>query len=78
MMKRLGIAEFKAKCIDALKTVQRTGDPLIVTLRKQPIATITPYRETPRKRTLGALRGRMEIHGDIVHSNSGDEREMET
>lgn len=77
-MKRLGIAEFKAKCIDELKTVQRTGDPLIVTLRKQPIATINPYRETAKKRTLGALRGRMKIHGDIVHSIFDDEWEMET
>ena len=41
-MKKLGISEFKAKCIDALKTVKETGEPLLVTLRKQPIATINP------------------------------------
>ena len=37
-MKEIGISEFKAKCIDKLKTVQVTGEPLLVTLRKRPIA----------------------------------------
>ncbi len=76
-MKRLGISEFKAKCIDELKTVQRTGESLLVTLRKRPIATVNPYREKPPKRTLGKLRGRMTIHDDIVHSDLGDEWEMD-
>ena len=75
-MKTMGISEFKARCIEELKTVQRTGEPILVTLRKQPIATITPYRETPPKRVLGKLRGRMTIHGDIVHSDFEDEWEM--
>ena len=44
-MKEIGISEFKAKCIDELKKVQRTGEPLLVTLNKQPIATVNPYRE---------------------------------
>ncbi len=76
-MKTLGISEFKAKCIDELKTVQRTGESLLVTLRKRPIATIHPYQETSRKRVLGKLRGRMTIHGDIVHSDFEEEWEMD-
>ena len=42
-MKEIGISEFKAKCIDKLKTVQESGEPLLVTLRKRPIAVINPY-----------------------------------
>ncbi len=77
-MKKLGISEFKAKCIDDLKTVQETGEPLLVTLRKQPIATINPYRkEAPPKRVLGKLKGRMVLHGDIVHTDFEDDWEME-
>ena len=76
-MKKLGISEFKAKCIEQLKTVQRTGEPLLVTLRQRPIATISPYREDPPKRMLGKLRGRIAIHGDIVHSDFEDDWEME-
>jgi antitoxin (DNA-binding transcriptional repressor) of toxin-antitoxin stability system len=77
-MKTLGISEFKAKCIDELKKVQETGEPLLVTLRKRPIATIHPYREeAPPRRTLGKLKGRIVIHGDIVHSDFADDWEMD-
>jgi len=76
-MKTLGISEFKAKCIDELKQVQNTGEPLVVTLRKQPIASIHPYRQEPRKRALGKLSGRLTIHGDIVHTDAETEWEME-
>ena len=48
-MKEIGISEFKAKCIDELKKVQRTGEPLLVTLNKRPIATVNPYREVTSK-----------------------------
>ena len=69
-MKTLGISDFKAKCIDELKTVQKTGEPLTVTLRKQPIAIINPYREnSPPVRVIGKLKGRIIIHGDIVHGD---------
>ena len=58
--------------------MQRTGEPLLVTLRKQPIATVNPYREEgPQQRELGKLRGRITIHGDIVHSDFGDEWEID-
>ena len=77
-MKEIGISEFKAKCIDELKTVQQTGESLLVTLRKRPIATIHPYREKgPKKRELGKLHGRMTIHGNIVQTDFADEWEMD-
>jgi hypothetical protein len=76
-MKTMGISEFKAKCIDELKTVHLTGEALLVTLRKRPIATVNPYQKPAPKRILGKLRGRMTISGDIVHSDFADEWEME-
>ena len=77
-MKEIGISEFKAKCIDKLKTVKITGEPLMVTLRKRPIAVINPYIEdASRKRELGKLRGRITVHGNIVHSDFMDEWDME-
>ncbi|MYB34566.1 MAG: type II toxin-antitoxin system Phd/YefM family antitoxin [Gammaproteobacteria bacterium] len=78
IMKEIGISELKAKCIDQIKTVQRTGEPLLVTLRKRPVAVISPYTgETPHKRKLGALRGQITIHGDIVSTDFVDEWEFE-
>ena len=77
-MREIGISDFKAKCIDELKTVQQSGEPLLVTLRKKPIATVHPYREEgPKKRALGKLSGRMTIHGDIVQADFADEWEMD-
>ena len=76
-MKEIGISEFKAKCIDKLKTVQVSGEPLLVTLRKRPIAVINPYIDNASsKRELGKLRGRITIHGEIVRSDFTDEWEM--
>ena len=76
-METVKISEFKAKCIDALKRVRDSGEPLVVTLRNQPIATVTPFQETTPTRRLGALRGRMQIHADIVHTDGEDDWEME-
>ncbi len=77
-MKEIGISELKAKCIDKLKTIQRTGEPLLVTLRKRPVAVISPYiGKTPHKRELGTLRGKITIHGDIVGTDFPDEWEFE-
>ena len=76
-MREIGMSEFKAKCSDELKTVQQTGESLLVTLRKRPIAIVHPYREEgPKKRELGKLRGRITIHGDIVRADFADEWKM--
>ena len=76
-MKKLGIAEFKAKCIDTLKTIEKTGEPLLVTHRQRPLATVYPYREETPRRELGKLKGRIQIHSDIVRGDFDGEWEME-
>jgi len=78
VMKEIGISELKAKCIDELKTVQYTGEPLLVTLRKRPIVVISPYTgKIPDKRELGTLQGQISIHGDIVSTDFVNEWEFE-
>jgi len=76
-MQSMGISEFKAKCIAALKGAHRSGVGFIVTLRGRPLVRIEPIRSADRRRALGALRDRVTIHGDIVHSNFGDDWEMD-
>jgi prevent-host-death family protein len=69
-MKTVLISEFKAKCIQMLKDVQKNGKPITVTLRGEPIARVEPIGSTAnRKRRLGALRGWMETKGDIIRSD---------
>ena len=75
-MKTMPVSEFKAKCIAALKEVSRSREPMVVTLRGKPIVTIQPFAEFPSGKQLGGLRGKMAIHGDIVHMDSTDDWDM--
>ncbi len=67
-MKTVLVSEFKAKCIQMLKDVQKSGKPLLVTLRGRPLARVEPVAKS-KKRVLGALKGRMSIKGDIIKSD---------
>lgn len=69
-MKKMAISEFKAKCIAVLREAQQTGESILVTRRGRPFARVEPVRETPSERSLGVFKGRMKIHGDIVHTDS--------
>jgi antitoxin (DNA-binding transcriptional repressor) of toxin-antitoxin stability system len=76
-VRTIGISEFKAKCIALLKESQRSGEALIVTLHGQPLVRVEPLPSGARPRRLGALRGSMTIHGDLVDSGFADDWEME-
>jgi prevent-host-death family protein len=58
-------SEFKARCLEVMDTVARTGDPVIVTKRGKPVAKLCPITE-PLSPLVGCMKGRIEILGDIV------------
>ena len=68
-MKTVLVSEFKAKCIGLLKNVQKTKEPIVVTLRGEPIARVEPIVKPKKRVRLGTLKGWMEIKGDIIHSD---------
>lgn len=68
-MKTILVSEFKAKCIALLKEVKKTGKPLTVTLRGEPLVRVEPIHATKRTPKLGTLKGQMIIKGDIIHSD---------
>ena len=72
------LSEFKAKCIAVLKEVQRTREPLLVTLRGKPLAMVEPASVRPRGKRLGALRDSitMDPDLDLVHADTTDDWEM--
>ncbi|MDA0347614.1 MAG: type II toxin-antitoxin system Phd/YefM family antitoxin [Verrucomicrobia bacterium] len=74
-MKTILISEFKARCIAILKEAQRTREPVLVTRRGHPLARIEPVYDNPPPRKFGALKSRMRIKGDIVHSDFDSEWE---
>jgi prevent-host-death family protein len=70
----VGVAEFKARCLELLADVDKRGDRIIVTKRGKPIARIEPAQ--PEKREVrGMYAGRARIIGDIVNVNFADEWE---
>ncbi len=70
----IGVAEFKARCLELLETVRKRGSELVITKRGEPIARVTPVA-TGQYPLRGMLRGRLKIKGDIVHVDWTDEWE---
>jgi len=67
----MAISKFKATCLATLERVRRTGRPLRVTRFGKPVADIVaPSPERPQHEWLGALRGTLEIQGDVLVPSS--------
>ena len=75
-MKTMLVSDFKARCIAALKEVQRTREPILITLRGKPLATVRPIEPKGGKKRLGTLKGRMAIHCDLVRFDTTRDWEM--
>lgn len=70
------VSEFKAKCIAVLKEVQRTREPLVITLRGKPLATVQPAEPHGHGKRLGGLKGQMTIRRDLVKVDTTADWEM--
>jgi prevent-host-death family protein len=75
-MKTMLVSQFKAKCIAALKEVQRTREPMLITLRGKPLVTVQPVETTRRGKRLGGLKGRMTIRRDLVKVDTTGDWDM--
>ena len=77
-METVNISTFKATCLALLKKVKQTGEPLLVTLRGEPIAQIMPPDLIREQRSwLGSARETGSIVGDIVEP-TGEAWEVES
>ena len=65
------ISEFKAKCLALLDRVKRTGRPLLVTRRGEPIAEVMRPTLPQQDRWIGSAASTGRILGDIVEPVSG-------
>jgi prevent-host-death family protein len=62
-MKTISAAEFKARCLAILDSVDEEG--LVITKRGKPVATLFPAHRTNDGDLIGSLRGTLHILGDI-------------
>jgi len=66
-MDTISISTFKATCLARLHQVKRTGRPLLVTRKGEPVAEIRPPSPAkPRGTWLGSLASSGRIVGDVV------------
>ncbi len=63
--KVISAARFKAQCLALLDEVAETRQPLTVTKRGRPVATVVPAVDAAARRS---LRGSVTVSGDIVGS----------
>lgn len=67
-MEAVAISKFKATCLALLDRVRKTGQPILITKRGEPIAQVVPPPppEPPKERTFGCMAGTARELGDIV------------
>lgn len=76
MLETVTISKFKATCLRLLSDVKRTGRPLLVTRKGEPIALVTPPPPPKPRVWLGSLKDTVKITGDII-SPALDEKDWE-
>jgi prevent-host-death family protein len=63
----IAISKFKATCLAVLERVRRTGRPVLVTRRGEPVAEVVPPSPPkPAKPWLGSMAGEVQITGDLL------------
>lgn len=70
-LESIAISEFKATCLAVLERVRRTGVPVLVTRRGEPMAEVVPPSQSSvRGSWLGSMYGTATIEGDLVEPAS--------
>ncbi len=65
-MRTVKISEFKAKCLDILDRVARTGETLVITRRGIPLARVLPVSSAADDDWIGSLKGSATAMDDLI------------
>lgn len=65
MAQEIKASEFKARCLQLMDQVARTGEVLVITKNGRPVAQFGPVVTRPPS-LVGLHRGNVEILGDLV------------
>jgi prevent-host-death family protein len=66
MSKIIKASEFKAKCLALMDEVARTGRPVVITKKGEPLVDLVPHKAKSKKDAFGILKGELVITGDIM------------
>lgn len=76
-LETIPISKFKATCLGLLKQVKKKGEPILITLKGEPVAMVVPPPAAEKSGTwIGSFRKTGKIVGDIV-APAADESEWE-
>ena len=66
-MKQMAAGEFKAHCLAVMDEVAATREPVVITKRGKPVATLVPIEQPKRRKLLGSLVGVLSpARGDLT------------
>ena len=65
-MKEVSVSEFKATCLELMRNVEETGEPVLVTKHGRPVAEVRAPQKKRARSAFGCMKERMEILGDII------------
>jgi prevent-host-death family protein len=62
-METIGAAKFKEKCLSILENLGPEG--LVITKHGKPVAVVMPF-DRKSASLIGSLKGKIQIHGDLL------------
>ena len=65
-MRTVTISDFKATCLALLDEVCKTGEPILITRRGEPVAQVQPPPKEGKRGLLGRGKGTCQILGDLI------------
>ena len=69
---RIGVSEFKAKCLGLVEGLEASGGRIVITKRGRDVAELRAIAPRKTKSSFGILKGTLRIKGDIVHFDTTD------
>jgi prevent-host-death family protein len=63
--RKVGAAEFKARCLELMDEVEHLGTEIVITKHRKPVARLVPAHSRGA-RFCGSLKGMIVSEGDIV------------
>jgi prevent-host-death family protein len=67
MARTIGAAQFKAQCLALIDSLDAEG--IVITKHGKPVAKLVPLQSESAD-LIGALKGKIEIHGDILSTGT--------